>query len=94
MSLKVVLVEKRVMIYLEKEMKDKGYEGVYQEKKREPLFVKGRYAIEGCATFWLRSRFNKVESHVCDFDKIAFTDNFKNIKDRINQKNQKNQHYK
>ena len=54
-------------------MEQHGYEGVYESKKREPLFVKGRYCIEGCATFWRTSRFTKVNSSLCDFDHIRKT---------------------
>lgn len=28
-----------------------GYEGVFQQKKREPVFHRGKYTSEGCATF-------------------------------------------
>jgi CCR4-NOT transcription complex subunit 6 len=48
-----------------------GYEGVYQQKKREPVFHRGKYTAEGCATFFKTTRFKRVERHVVEFDKIA-----------------------
>merc|ERR1719161_1381239 len=62
-----------------------GYEGVYQQKKREPVFHRGKYTAEGCATFFKTSRFKRVEKHVVEFDKIA-SQQLQNG-DRINQVN-------
>jgi CCR4-NOT transcription complex subunit 6 len=46
-----------------------GYESVFQQKKREPIFHRGKYTAEGCATFWKTSRFKRVEKQVIDYDK-------------------------
>merc|ERR1712054_186522 len=48
-----------------------GYEGVYQQKKREPIFHRGKYVAEGCATFYKTTRFKRVDKHVIDYDKLA-----------------------
>jgi len=42
-----------------------------QQKKREPIFHRGKYTAEGCATFFKTSRFKRVEKHIIDFDKLA-----------------------
>ncbi|CAD7971813.1 unnamed protein product [Amoebophrya sp. A120] len=54
--------------WLRDEMAADGYAGVYQAKKREPIFVRGRYCVEGCATFWKKSRFECCGHEICDFD--------------------------
>jgi CCR4-NOT transcription complex subunit 6 len=33
------------------QLAEAGYEGIYQQKKREPIFHRGKYIAEGCATF-------------------------------------------
>jgi len=48
-----------------------GYEGVFQQKKREAVFYHGKYAAEGCATFYKTTRFRRVDKHVIDYDKLA-----------------------
>lgn len=53
------------------QLAEAGYEGVYQQKKREPIFHNGKYVAEGCATFFKTARFKRVEKHVVEFDKIA-----------------------
>lgn len=50
-----------------------GYEGVFQQKKREPIFHRGRYTVEGCATFYKSTRFKKLEKYVFDYDKLSIT---------------------
>lgn len=50
-----------------------GYEGVFQQKRRE-VFHKGTYVAEGCATFYKTSRFKRVEKMVFDFDKISYSE--------------------
>lgn len=47
-----------------------GYDGVFQQKKREAMFHRGKYTNEGCATFWKPTRFRKVEKQVIDYDKL------------------------
>lgn len=54
------------------ELAEAGYEGIYQQKKRDPIFHRGKYTAEGCATFFKTTRFKRVEKHVVDYDKISF----------------------
>lgn len=51
-----------------------GYDGVFQNKKREPIFHRGKYIAEGCATFFKTTRFKRVDKHVIDFDKLLAQD--------------------
>merc|ERR1719238_192580 len=48
-----------------------GCEGVFQQKKREPVFHRGKYTSEGCATFYKTTRFKRVDKHVIDYDKLS-----------------------
>lgn len=48
-----------------------GYEGVFQQKKREPIFHRGKYTAEGCATFYKTTRFKRVDKHIVDYDKLS-----------------------
>jgi CCR4-NOT transcription complex subunit 6 len=53
------------------QLAEAGYEGVYQQKKREPIFHRGKYVAEGCATFYKTTRFQRVDKHVIDYDKLS-----------------------
>lgn len=53
------------------ELANAGYEGIYQQKKREPIFHRGKYTAEGCATFYKTTRFKRVDKHVIDYDKLS-----------------------
>jgi CCR4-NOT transcription complex subunit 6 len=53
------------------QLAEAGYEGIYQQKKREPIFHRGKYVAEGCATFFKTTRFRRIEKHVIDYDKIS-----------------------
>ncbi|CAK9103165.1 Carbon catabolite repressor protein 4 homolog 1 (CCR4 homolog 1) [Durusdinium trenchii] len=46
-----------------------GYEGVFQQKKRDPIFHHGKYIAEGCATFYKTSRFRRFDKQVIDYDR-------------------------
>jgi len=48
-----------------------GYEGVFQQKKRDPIFHRGKYTAEGCATFYKTTRFKRVDKHIVDYDKLS-----------------------
>jgi len=41
------------------------------QKKREPIFHRGKYTAEGCATFWKTNRFKKVDKHTVDYDRLT-----------------------
>lgn len=53
------------------QLAEAGYEGIYQQKKREPIFHRGKYIAEGCATFYKTTRFKRVDKHVVDYDKVS-----------------------
>lgn len=53
------------------QLAEAGFEGVYQQKKREPIFHRGKYVAEGCATFYKTTRFKRVDKHVIDYDKLS-----------------------
>merc|ERR1719316_1091665 len=53
------------------QLAEAGYDGVYQQKKREPIFHRGKYIAEGCATFYKTTRFKRVEKYVIDYDKLS-----------------------
>jgi CCR4-NOT transcription complex subunit 6 len=53
------------------QLAEAGYEGTYQQKKREPIFHRGKYVAEGCATFYKTTRFKRIDKHVIDYDKIS-----------------------
>lgn len=49
-----------------------GYEGAYSPKRREPLFVRGKWVREGSATLWRKDRFTQVgQPVVIDFDELC-----------------------
>merc|ERR1711904_689879 len=56
------------------QLAEAGFEGVYQQKKREPIFHRGKYVAEGCATFYKTTRFKRVDKIVIDYDKLASSD--------------------
>lgn len=53
------------------QLAEAGYEGIYQQKKREPIFHRGKYIAEGCATFYKITRFKRIDKHVIDYDKLS-----------------------
>eukprot|EP00929_Paragymnodinium_shiwhaense_P007078 TRINITY_DN111037_c0_g1_i1.p1 TRINITY_DN111037_c0_g1~~TRINITY_DN111037_c0_g1_i1.p1 ORF type:complete len:639 (-),score=159.56 TRINITY_DN111037_c0_g1_i1:285-2201(-) len=53
------------------QLAEAGYEGVYQQKKREPIFHRGKYTAEGCATFYKSSRFRRQDKLVVDYDRLS-----------------------
>jgi len=53
------------------QLAEAGYEGVFQQKKREPIFHRGKYTAEGCATFYKTSRFHRLGKHVVDYDQLS-----------------------
>ncbi|CAJ1428128.1 unnamed protein product, partial [Effrenium voratum] len=48
-----------------------GYEGIFQAKKREPIFHRGKYTTEGCATFYKTTRFKRLDKAIFDYDKLS-----------------------
>merc|ERR1740130_1925539 len=38
---------------------------------REPIFHRGKYVAEGCATFYKTTRFKRIDKHVIDYDKLS-----------------------
>jgi len=56
------------------QLAEAGYEGIFQQKKREPIFHRGKYTAEGCATFFKTTRFKRVDKHVVDYDKLSATE--------------------
>ncbi|CAE8602239.1 unnamed protein product, partial [Polarella glacialis] len=53
------------------QLAEAGYEGVFQQKKREPIFHRGKYTAEGCATFYKTTRFKRVDKQVIDYDRMS-----------------------
>lgn len=53
------------------QLAEAGYEGIFQQKKREPIFHRGKYTAEGCGTFYKTTRFKRVDKHVVDYDKLT-----------------------
>jgi len=53
------------------QLAEAGYDGVYQQKKREPIFHRGKYTAEGCATFYKTTRFKRVDKCIVDYDKLS-----------------------
>eukprot|EP00440_Ansanella_granifera_P039506 gb/GFBE01042855.1/.p1 GENE.gb/GFBE01042855.1/~~gb/GFBE01042855.1/.p1 ORF type:complete len:616 (+),score=121.41 gb/GFBE01042855.1/:1-1848(+) len=53
------------------QLAEAGYEGIYQAKKREPIFHRGKYTTEGCATFYKITRFKRVDKQTYDYDKLS-----------------------
>jgi CCR4-NOT transcription complex subunit 6 len=50
-------------------LSDAGYEGVYKQKTRQSMGLAGK--VDGCALFWLRSRFHLIESYSIEFNDLA-----------------------
>eukprot|EP00931_Biecheleriopsis_adriatica_P061422 TRINITY_DN3692_c0_g3_i1.p1 TRINITY_DN3692_c0_g3~~TRINITY_DN3692_c0_g3_i1.p1 ORF type:complete len:618 (+),score=115.26 TRINITY_DN3692_c0_g3_i1:94-1947(+) len=53
------------------QLAEAGYEGIYQQKKRDPIFHRGKYTTEGCATFYKTTRFKRVDKQTYDYDKLS-----------------------
>jgi len=58
--------------YLRDELAAHGYEGVYK-KKTNDLFMGKCSAIDGCATFYRKSRFELIKKYEVEFNKAAVT---------------------
>lgn len=56
---------------LEPELKRLGYDSVFKQKTQNELYTCGRYAMDGCATFFRRSRFKLVKKYEVEFNKAA-----------------------
>eukprot|EP00927_Polykrikos_kofoidii_P060512 TRINITY_DN55470_c0_g1_i1.p1 TRINITY_DN55470_c0_g1~~TRINITY_DN55470_c0_g1_i1.p1 ORF type:complete len:652 (+),score=101.24 TRINITY_DN55470_c0_g1_i1:42-1958(+) len=56
------------------QLAEAGYEGVFQQKRREPIFHRGKYTAEGCATFYKTTRFRRSDKIVVDYDKLSATE--------------------
>lgn len=56
------------------QLAEAGYEGIYQQKKRDPIFHRGKYTSEGCATFYKTTRLKRVDKLVIDYDKLSATE--------------------
>jgi len=56
------------------QLSEAGYEGIFQQKKREPIFHRGKYTSEGCATFYKTTRFKRVDKLVIDYDKLSISE--------------------
>ncbi|CAE7308939.1 CCR4-1 [Symbiodinium sp. CCMP2592] len=52
-------------------LQEAGYEGVFQQKKRDPIFHRGKYTAEGCATFYKPTRFRRLDKQVIDYDRMS-----------------------
>jgi CCR4-NOT transcription complex subunit 6 len=63
------------------QLMEAGFEGVFQQKKREPIFHRGKYTAEGCATFYKTTRFKRVDKHIVDYDKLSANE-LNNLTDR------------
>jgi len=55
-------------------LQEAGYEGVFQNKKRDPIFHRGNYRAEGCATFYRTSRFRRIDKQVIDYDRLSHSE--------------------
>lgn len=53
------------------QLAEAGYEGIFRQKNREPIFHRGKYTAEGCATFYKTTRFKRVVKEVIDYDKLT-----------------------
>lgn len=53
------------------QLADAGYEGVFQAKRRDAIFHRGKYTAEGCATFYNTTRFKRYEKQIVDYDKLS-----------------------
>lgn len=50
-------------------MAEMGYDGLYKQKTRESMGQHGK--VDGCATFWKRSKFIMVENYSIEFNDIV-----------------------
>ena len=50
-------------------MLDKGYDGIFKQKTRDSMGQYGK--VDGCATFWRRSKFMMVENYAVEFNECA-----------------------
>lgn len=50
-------------------MQERGYDGMFKQKTRESMGQYGK--IDGCATFWRRSKFMMVENYSVEFNECA-----------------------
>jgi len=53
------------------QLAEAGFEGIFQQKKRDPIFHRGKYTAEGCATFYKSTRFKRLDKQVIDYDKLS-----------------------
>lgn len=58
------------------QLAEAGYEGIYQAKQRDPIFHRGKYTAEGCATFYKTTRFKRIDKQVVNYDRLS-TDHVK-----------------
>eukprot|EP00190_Bangiopsis_sp_CCMP1999_P005188 CAMPEP_0198734956 /NCGR_PEP_ID=MMETSP1475-20131203/56188_1 /TAXON_ID= ORGANISM="Unidentified sp., Strain CCMP1999" /NCGR_SAMPLE_ID=MMETSP1475 /ASSEMBLY_ACC=CAM_ASM_001111 /LENGTH=577 /DNA_ID=CAMNT_0044498527 /DNA_START=336 /DNA_END=2066 /DNA_ORIENTATION=- len=56
--------------YLQPVLSQLGYDGTFKSKTREAMGKRGK--IDGCATFWLRERFQLREQHDVEFNTLAY----------------------
>lgn len=56
------------MEWLQPQLRELGYEGVFKQYKQEATFANGRYTVLGLATFCWSSRFRIVDQFVIDHD--------------------------
>ena len=54
------------------ELAKKGYSAVYKKKTTE-LYTGSSYAIDGCATFFRRDKFELVKKYEVEFNKAALS---------------------
>ncbi|CAK9092902.1 Carbon catabolite repressor protein 4 homolog 1 (CCR4 homolog 1) [Durusdinium trenchii] len=52
-------------------LSEAGYEGIFQAKKRDPIFHRGKYTTEGCATFFKVTRFKRLDKAIFDYDRLS-----------------------
>ena len=55
--------------HLSQFMMDKGYDGIFKQKTRDSMGQYGK--VDGCATFWRRSKFMMVENYAVEFNECA-----------------------
>jgi len=41
------------------------------QKKRDPIFHRGKYTAEGCATFYKTTRFKRFDKIIIDYDRLS-----------------------
>eukprot|EP01038_Epipyxis_sp_PR26KG_P004098 gene4098-5846_t len=55
--------------HLQPFMNERGYDGIFKQKSREFMGQYGK--VDGCATFWKRSKFIMTENYSVEFNDIA-----------------------